>query len=621
MSISNIDSPVTIVSVPAPLHPKEHDRLTSLRSLKVLDKPADARFDRLTKLASAVFDVPVALITLVDENRQWFLSRCGLDVAETDRNISFCAHTLHEEVMLVIEDTLADPRFAANPLVVNAPFVRFYAGVVIRDTVGLPLGTLCIVSGEPRTFDNESKQILIQLAALAEIELLPEKAPMQQRVRAQLDAQVDPLTRAYSPERFNIGVKQQFAEDDHQLTAVAMVVLPGLEQLNDIFGRMVGDELLVELAQRLTAIGRQFDKYALGRLSGRRFALCVSGNTRQGPTHPFNQSLIHSLNQPFITSGGELSPNIHTGIAFRNSETCSIENILERCRSALATASSTRGAQVVVYDESYLLPLHRRLRIAAELQSAIDNNGLHLVFQPKVRCSDRAIDGFECLLRWQHHELGTISPLDILDAASDVNKLVALDRWVIDQAIQQRAAWQSAQLTPGTLSANITGETLLSEGFVSWLTERLNHYGVTASQMELEVLESSLFDDFDRAVSVLDEIRHLGVSISLDDFGTGYSSLAYLHRLPISVLKIDRAFVSRLESDPVHRSLCTGILSIAQNLTLSVVAEGVENESQFDILKASACDRVQGYFFSRPVSQEDATKLLLTSDCTWTKAA
>jgi EAL domain-containing protein (putative c-di-GMP-specific phosphodiesterase class I) len=139
--------------------------------------------------------------------------------------------------------------------------------------------------------------------------------------------------------------------------------------------------------------------------------------------------------------------------------------------------------------------------------------------------------------------------------------------------------------------------------------------------MELEVLESSLFEDFDNVVSVLDSIKNLGLSISLDDFGTGYSSLAYLYRLPISVLKIDRAFISRLEHDAVNRSLCTGILSIAQNLTLSVVAEGVENEHQFDILKASACDRVQGYLFSKPVLPVDATRLLQTPGHSLSKAA
>lgn len=606
--IENMSSD-TYGPVVAELHPRESERLASLHSLNVLDKPSDERFDRVTTLATLIFNTPVALVTLVDKDRQWFLSRCGLDISETGRDVSFCAHALHEDVMLVVEDTHKDPRFAKNPFVVDPPYVRFYAGVVLRDNDGLPLGTLCVIATEPCVFSDRDRQMLIQLGAVVTSELLLDTAPMQQRVLSQLDANVDPLTRAFAPKRFMISVDEQVS-DQQATTAVAKIVIPGLDQLNDIFGRPVGDELLVELVSRLSRIGKDFDSCSIGRLSGRRFGVCISGNTLKDPKYDLANVIECELSKPFLTTGGELTPDLHTGIAFKNSDIDQTKTLLERCRAALASAASTRGSQVVLYDESHLLPINRRLRIAAELQSAIDCNALHLMYQPKVRCADRSIDGFECLLRWQHDDLGSISPLDILDAASDVNKLVALDRWVIEQAIRQRANWKNAHLMPGTLSANITGETLLSPGFVSWLDETLAHHGVDAGEMELEVLESSLFDDFECAVKVLSAVQALGVSISLDDFGTGYSSLAHLYRLPISVLKIDRAFISRLEQDLVHKSLCNSILSMARDLAMSVVAEGVENEHQFAILKASNCDRVQGYLFSRPVSAEEAAFML-----------
>ena len=587
----------------------EPERLNALHALKVLDKPADQRFDRITTLAAAIFDVPMATISLVDTDRQFFMSRCGLDITESDRTNSFCSHALFEDVMLVVEDALKDPRFASHPFVVNAPYLRFYAGVLIFTREGLPLGTLCLMASEPRKFKSHDREILTQLGALVEGELLPDNTPMQKRVQSQLDAQIDPLTRAYVTERFLAEVEQQRKVAGTAPWAVAMIVLPGLDQLNDIFGRVVGDELMIEVASRLIDTGLQFDTSVVGRLSGRRFALSVCSD-KVDIGKALHDAINHDLGQVFVTSGGELSPDLHAGIASAKPDINEVEFVLERCRAALATMASTKGSQAVLYDEQHLLPIHRRLRIAAELRSAIDNDALRVVYQPKVRCSDRLIDGFECLLRWQHAELGHISPLDILDSARDVNQLVALDRWVIDQAISQRAAWQGLSLKAGPLSVNVTGETLLSPDFVSWLSQRLEERGVDAGDMELEVLESSLFEDFDSAIAVLEAIQALGVGLSLDDFGTGYSSLAYLYRLPISVLKIDRAFISRLEMDSVHRSLCTGIMSMAHDLDLSVVAEGVENESQFKILQTFCCDRAQGYLFSRPVSAEDATILL-----------
>ena len=596
-------------AVPAAMHPLEPARLKALRALNVLDKPSDERFDRIIDLATTIFNVPVATISLVDEGRQWFLSQRGLDVKETARDISFCTHALLENEMLVVENTLADPRFATNPLVLNPPNVRFYAGVVIFTREGLPLGTLCLKAREPRKFDSRDRELLSQLGALVEGELLPDNAPMQERVQSQLDAQIDPLTRAFVSNRFMTEVEQQKSAAPRSSWSLAMIVLPGLNQMNDIFGRSVGDELIIEVAARLGDIGRQFESQVLGRLSGRRFALSVCSQTMDSGK-ALQEAIELSVTQVFTTSGGELSPDIYVGIASASSDTQDIESVIERCRAAQSSAGTAKGSKVVLYNEMHLQPVHRRLKVAAELRGAIDDDALHLLYQPKVRCSDRQIDGFECLLRWHHSELGHIGPLDILDAARDVNQLVALDRWVIDRAIMQRAVWQNLSLDAGTLSVNVTDETLLSADFVPWLEQRLAQHGTIAENIELEVLESSLFEDFEGAICVLKAIQAMGVGLSLDDFGTGYSSLSYLYRLPISVLKIDRAFISRLEMEAVHRSLCTNIMAMAHDLNLSVVAEGVENEKQFKLLQEFQCDRAQGYLFSRPVSAMDATLLL-----------
>ena len=610
MPSSDTTTPSETRGTAAAPHPRERERLRALHALNVLDTPPSARFDRLTALAATVFDVPTALVSLVAEERQWFLSRCGLEAGESGRDVAFCAHALHEEHLLVIEDARADARFSANPLVTAAPCVRFYAGAVLRDHDGLPLGTLCLISPLPRRFSARERDALVQLAALVANELLPDGAPTRERVRSQLDAQVDPLTRAHAGERFLADVERDLRDGEPTRIGVALVLVAGLEQINEIFGRSVGDEFLVELAARLVDVGERFGAARLGRIGGRRFALSVTTASSSGDERSLADAVERALREPFVTSAGPVSPDLSVGIAFGGALVDRGEVLMEHCRTALPADPLARGLHVALYDERDQLPAHRRLRVAAELHGAIERGDLHLVYQPKIACLDGSIDGLECLLRWQHAELGAIAPPDIINAAVGVNLLVTLDRWVIDTALAQLAEWQRAALPCGTLSANVTGVTLLAAGFVDWLAGRLAHHGIAAGSFELEVLESSLFDDFDAVVQVLDAIRWLDVDISLDDFGTGHSSLAYLRRLPASILKIDRSFVCDLENDPANVALCAGIINLAHELGLSVVAEGVENEHQFVILHAQRCDRVQGYHFSRPVSVDEATRML-----------
>ena len=179
-----------------------------------------------------------------------------------------------------------------------------------------------------------------------------------------------------------------------------------------------------------------------------------------------------------------------------------------------------------------------------------------------------------------------------------------------DRALAQIARWRRAGLDAGVVSINVTGATLLSAGFERWLGDRLGHHGVPATCVEIEVLETSVFDGFEAIVAALEGLRGLGVRLSLDDFGTGHSSLSYLRRLPVSVLKIDRSFVSRLERGPSDVAMCAGILALARSLGLTVVAEGVENERQLAILRSRGCDAAQGYHLSRPVPFDAATRLL-----------
>ena len=608
-------------AVPAPPHPREHERLDALYRLRVLDGPPDEQLDRLTALAASLFNVPTALVSLVDEHRQWFLSRVGTDMTETPRDRAFCGHALHEDALLVVEDALADPRFATNPLVLGEPFVRFYAGVVLRDQDALPLGTLCLKSPRPRAFTRAERGLLLRLGALAGGELVPD-GPLRER-RARADAAlparvpapvgrrvVEASTGALDAERFAERAGRALRRLGPEGAVAALVHLPTLERTNEIFGRDAGDGVLREVVARLEAVAARYRDGVVGRVGGARLALFGHRRAPAADPDELLGACETALRRPFAVGPRVLAPDLLVGVAGGDASADTVDALLGRCRGVIGAMASTKGLRLARHDELGQRRAERRRRIAADLGDALERDGPHLVCQPKFACDTGAIEGFECLLRWRHPELGDVPPPDIVEAAEDVNLVTELDRWVADRALAQIARWRRAGLDAGVVSINVTGATLLSAGFERWLDDRLGHHGVPATCVEIEVLETSVFDGFEAIVAALEGLRGLGVRLSLDDFGTGHSSLSYLRRLPVSVLKIDRSFVSRLERGPSDVAMCVGILALARSLGLAVVAEGVENERQLAILRSRGCDAAQGYHLSRPVPFDAATRLL-----------
>lgn len=436
-------------------HPREEARLGALHALQVLDGPADAQFDRLTALAASLFDVPTALISLVDKQRQWFLSRTGLDAPETPRNVAFCGHALHEEVMLVVPDAHMDPRFATNPLVTGAPFVRFYAGVVLRDRDALPLGTLCLVSPLTRAFPDADRRLLVRLGELVTGELMPGGSSGGRRAGIGADRRTGALTGTLSADRFAHHVDHLLQLAGSESTVAAIIVVPELERVNEIFGTTVGDALLLELVSRLGTLVRTHRGGVIGRLGGRRLAFCAANPSEAIDPDALAAACRTVLLPPFEIAGQTLSPDLQVGIATGDGATDGARALLARCRRVIAGQAVAHGLQVGRMDERGQVTMHRRLRVAADLGDAIAHDDLRLVCQPKYACATGEVTGFECLLRWQHDELGHIPPPDVLDAAADVNLLLELDCWVADRALAQVARWRRSNLAAGVVSINV----------------------------------------------------------------------------------------------------------------------------------------------------------------------
>ncbi|MEO0616091.1 MAG: sensor domain-containing phosphodiesterase [Pseudomonadota bacterium] len=593
---------------PAPLHERETERLAALRSLGLLDSPSAFRFDAITELAKLVFEVPIALISLVDRDRQWFLSRQGLNAVETSRNIAFCAYAIHETQILVVENALSHPVFSKNPLVTGELGIRFYAGAVLRSTDGMPLGTLCVIDTVPREFDARARRTLLALARMAQSEMLLPPALSAGRARAQVYTNRDPITGRLWGDTFFERVEDRRRATVGEQHLVVSVHVESMGYFSNMYGRLVADEISIAVCERsewaLSAEGRQL----LARLDNDWFAGIVTlprGTDAALRLERLRCALADALRQPLTTAVGSVHIRAAVGLAVLDDADRNAGATVRLCRLAAAELAEPADVRAVVVDGALRDAATRRQRLSGDLSSAIDGDALSLVFQPKIDAESQGLAGLECLLRWHHPALGLVLPTEVLEIASESGLSGKLDRWVLATAMGHAARWQRQGYTFGRVSVNIMTPTLVDPAFQGWLHEQLDAQDVSPQCLDLEIVESAVVSDLDATVEVMRRLRDDGVTFSLDDFGTGFSSLSILRELPVSTLKIDKSFVERVGDDARAASLCSGIVNLAHELGLNTVAEGVETTSQSGILRALRCDQLQGYCFDKPLSAED----------------
>lgn len=593
----------------------ESDRVKALHNLNLLDTKPTERFDRITDLVAKVFDVPIALISLVDENRQWFLSNQGLDATETPRCEAFCSHAIREDRIFVVEDAAVHPEFRGNPLVLGYPHIRFYAGAVINDENGYPLGTLCIIDTQPRTLGNKAQDTLLSFMELARQEiLLPDDVTIE-RLKARLKLHKDSVTNTLVDSAFFEACEREIpanreAGSFHLIT----VSICNLKWVEETFSPHVADEMLITLTDRLKACLPAQHGVILGRVETKH--LCVL------MLHPLNdlalskllRDLKNALRGAVKTTETDILPSLKVTLTCNTSITAEVGELFKVASRYSRSLPEREGLQIHKLEEREHLLIERYVQIVKALREALNQQQLHLVFQPKVCALSQKLIGLEALLRWQHNELGFIRPDIILDAAVEANLLYELEKWVFEAALRKVREWQQAGLSVPRVSVNVTGATLLQQGFSTFISTCLANFGLSGTALDIEIVESSVFDDFEATVIVMEHLQREGISFSLDDFGTGFSSLSYLRNLPITNLKIDKSFVDNIIESQEAATLCGGIISLAKSLNLHIVAEGIETESQSIVLKALRCDSFQGYFFHKPLPVGDIKRFLPTRE-------
>nr|WP_246254433.1 EAL domain-containing protein [Comamonas jiangduensis] len=393
--------------------------------------------------------------------------------------------------------------------------------------------------------------------------------------------------------------------------ALLYLDLDRFKSVNDTLGHHVGDALLQAVALRLQGMLRSSD--IIARMGGDEFAVLVTAMEGPQDMDVLAQKLVEGLSAPYegiAPTALHTSPSI--GIAFFPRDGHDVEVLCRHADTAMY-ASKKRAQPVYVLRTHHPVDSERGYCLARQLPDAIAQEQLVLHFQPKVRLEDRNIVGFEALVRWQHPELGLIYPGDFIALAEEHGHIEALGEWVMLACCRQIAAWRMQGLDVRPIAFNVSPLQLRDCAFPLRLATCLQHYGVRGSDVEVEITESCLVEPVGVATRVLSQLQQMGVRIGLDDFGTGFSSLSQIRSLPIDTIKLDKSFVNELRSSKEAGVLVTSIITLAHNLKMQVVAEGVELMDQLVYLKTAGCDIAQGYFLSRPVTAQNAEALLRQS--------
>jgi diguanylate cyclase (GGDEF)-like protein/PAS domain S-box-containing protein len=484
-----------------------------------------------------------------------------------------------------------------------------------RALVVLPLiignksvGSLTLVTDEEEFFDDEEMMLLNELAGDISFALDHLEKADKLSYLAYYDAVTGLANHTFFHERLTQYVST--AERNGSKLALIIVDPHHFESINDAFGRQLGDRALRQLAERFgSCVGAH---NAVGRVSANQFAAVIEGVKHEGDVaRALEEWWACWLDRPFLIDSHELRLSASAGIAMFPADGGDAATLSRNAEAALKNAKST-GKKHLFYTRGLSEGIAARLSLENKLNHALENNEFVLHYQPKVDLLTRRLTGVEALIRWQSPERGLVAPMQFISVLEETGLIGQVGLWVVRQACMDRSRWLERGLNAPRVSVNVSTVQLRREDFLRTISNILKISGSEAG-IDIEVTESLIMGNVGDSIEKLTTLRDMGVNIAIDDFGTGYSSLAYLARLPVGELKIDRSFVAAMFDDSSAMTLVSTIISLAHALKLEVVAEGVETEEQAKILRLLRCDQMQGYLISKPMSFDDMTGYLGTN--------
>lgn len=420
----------------------------------------------------------------------------------------------------------------------------------------------------------------------------------------------DPLTRMPNRRLFTERLEQAIerADETEGRFAVLFIDLDHFKNINDAMGHVTGDMVLQAVGERLEeCLG---DNDTVAHLSGDEFPIILDSIKDRTEAEAKAADILGLLSQPFMIDGKEIFTTASIGIVIYPDSADGIGDLMRNVDTAAYHAKKQGRDRFQFYSERLSAEVQRRLEIEIGLRRALENNQLSINYQAKVDLGTRKIIGAEALLRWDSPELGSVSPFEFIPVAEASGQIVPIGEWVLRQACKQAASWIKLIADEVHVGVNLSALQFVHGDLFETVDRILAETGLPANLLDLELTESILVSNPEETIETLNRLKTTGISVSIDDFGTGYSSLSYLTRFPLDTLKIDRAFVLNLPDDGDASAIVRAIVSMAKNLDLNLVAEGVETDNQVSFLHALGCNVGQGYLFSKPLTADDFIKLL-----------
>ncbi|QSA96475.1 bifunctional diguanylate cyclase/phosphodiesterase [Methylococcus sp. EFPC2] len=407
--------------------------------------------------------------------------------------------------------------------------------------------------------------------------------------------------------RLNFALEKASAYGER--TGVMFIDLDNFKIINDTLGHHIGDLLLAGVGKRLFAVLRSRD--LIFRIGGDEFALLLESVGDRLSAEHVAEKIIDALSRPFSLEEHEIFVSASIGIGFCPDDAQDSSSLL-RCADTAMYYAKERGKNTY----QFFLPemngkALNRLNLENGIRRALEKNEFVLTYQPQFNLRENRIVGVEALVRWKHPELGIINPAEFIPIAEDSGLIIPLGEWILRTACNQAAFWQKQSPRPPVISVNVSGRQFKDDNLVPNVTQIILETGISPRHLELELTESTLMEGSRETLLKLSQIRALGIRLSIDDFGTGYSSMSYLKRFPITQLKIDRSFVDGIPDNKENAAIVRAIIALGRSLDIDLIAEGVETGEQAEFLEREHCPHIQGYYYSRPLSERDMTLLLM----------
>ncbi|OGW25749.1 MAG: hypothetical protein A2X59_03995 [Nitrospirae bacterium GWC2_42_7] len=411
-----------------------------------------------------------------------------------------------------------------------------------------------------------------------------------------------------------------YARRYNQPLFTLFIDLDSFKQVNDTLGHDIGDQLLKAVGDRLARSLRNSDEVArmddgqtpetVSRLGGDEFIVLLRGISKTEDAAIVAGRILQDISEPLEIGGHEITITASIGISVYPTDGEDVKTLMKSADLAMYHAKDKGKNNYQFYSSNMNVVVLKRLSLENDLRKALEHNEFLLYYQPKVAIKNNKIVGAEALLRWQHPGSGIVSPLDFIPVAEETGLIVPIGEWVIRTACQQNKEWQKLGFEPISIAVNLSNRQFEQSNLLEMIIRTLKEIDMATKYVELEITESSLMKNPDAAIAILNELKDIGITIAIDDFGTGYSSLEYLKRIPLNSLKIALPFIRNILTSPDDAAITKTIITLAHNMNLKVIAEGVETKEQLDFLRTLGCDEVQGYFFSKPLPADEFMKLL-----------